>query len=159
MTVAPSPPERGYPHPMTEVWRGIAEEFLHLYRTGSRLLAVAGADAERSRAAADDIALALVAAGQQVERAHSAEGDEKRLRTELISPFRSGDSAGGVLVVSGPASLLSRSARGMWHFVVWQFTSDEAPHTAASALVDVSDPAHPIRRFADYCAVPSTYGA
>lgn len=143
---------------MTEFWSEIAGEFLHLYPTGGRLLAVAGADAERSRRAADDLASALTATGQQVERAHSADGDEEALRADVIAPFRA-DRSDRVLVVSGPAALVSTSARGLWNYAVWQLAGDEQPHTAASVIVDVTDPDAPTRRFADYCALPSAFGA
>jgi hypothetical protein len=144
---------------MTDAWHGIAEEFLHLYPAGRRVLAVAGADAERSRTAADALASALVAAGHEVERSHSADGDEQTLRTDVVAAFRSGPKADRVLVVSGPAALLSPTARGMWNFTLWQLAGDEPPHSVASALVDLTDPAHPIRRTADYCALPASFGA
>jgi hypothetical protein len=143
---------------MTEIWSDITTEFLHLYPRGARLLAVAGTDAERSRRAGDDLAAALASAGQEVERAHSADGDEHALRDDVIAPFRAA-KADRVLVVSGPAGLLSSSARGIWNFTVWQLAGDEQPHTAASVLVDVTDPDAPTRRFADYCALPSAFGA
>lgn len=143
---------------MTEFWSEIAGEFLHLYPTGGRLLAVAGADAGRSRRAADDLAAALTAAAQKVERAHSADGDEEALRADVIAPFRA-DRSDRVLVVSGPAALVSASARGIWNYTVWQLARDEQPHTAASVIVDMTDPDAPTRRFADYCALPSAFGA
>lgn len=144
---------------MTGAWDDIAAQFLQHSKTGRRLLAVAGADAERSRQAADALATALTDAGETVERAHSPEGDEDVLRASVVAPFRAAAASDAVLVVSGPAPLLSKSARGMWHFALWQLAGEETPHTAASALVDVTDPAHPTRRFADYCAVPQGYGA
>ncbi|MGM7672075.1 hypothetical protein [Microbacterium sp. A93] len=144
---------------MTGVWDDIAEQFLQHYKKGRRLLAVAGVDAERSRQVADSLAIALTDAGETVERAHSADGDEGELRDAVIAPFRAAAATDAVLVVSGPAELLSKSARGMWHFTLWQLAGDEPPHAAASDLVDVTDPANPTRRFADYCALPSSYGA
>jgi hypothetical protein len=42
---------------------------------------------------------------------------------------------------------------------VWQLAGDEPPHTVAGSIVDVTDPAHPARRFADYCSLPASYGA
>ena len=144
---------------MTDVWTDIAAEFLHLYPRGTRLLAVAGADAGRSRRAADDLAAALTAAGQSVERVHSDDVDSAALRDVVISPFRANDTAGTVLIVSGPAALLAPEARGMWNFTLWQLAGDEQPHTIASALVDVTDPEHPTRRFADYCALPAAFGS
>lgn len=150
---------RAYPGSMSDVWAGIADEFLHLYPTSGRLLAVAGADAERSAAVADELAAALRAAGQTVERAHTADGDEQRLRDEVIAPFRTDTRTDRVVVVSGPGDLLSKTARGLWNFTLWHIAGDEPPQTAASALVDVTDPAHPARIWTDFCAVPAGYGS
>lgn len=144
---------------MTEVWNGIAGEFLHLYPRGNRLSAVAGADAERSRRAADDLAAALQAAGQTVERSHSDTGDAAALRADVVSPFRDSPQDGRILIVSGPAALMSETARGMWNFTLWQMAGDEPPHSVASALVDVTDPDAPVRRTADYCALPAAFGS
>ncbi|WP_349884854.1 hypothetical protein ABRP18_013940 [Microbacterium sp. WHRI 7836] len=143
---------------MTDVWADIATEFLHFYPRGRRLLAVAGADAERSRQAADELATALTAAGQQVVREHSAEGDETELRS-VVTAFREGPKSDDILLVSGPAALIGERTRGMWNYALWQLAGDEPPHTVAGSIVDVSDPAHPKRRFADYCALPASYGA
>ena len=144
---------------MTELWSGIAEEFLHLYRTAGRLIAVAGADAERSRLAADALAEALRARDVEVDHHHTVDGDESALREGVIAGFRTDPTRDRVLIVSGPGALLSQSARGLWNFTVWQLAGDEPPHTAASALVDLSDADAPARRFADYCALPTSYGA
>lgn len=141
------------------VWDDVAKEFLHLYSRGGRLIGVAGTDAARSAAAADELAAALARAGQTVERAHSDDGDETALRVGPIAHFREDRLTDRVLVASGPAALLGENARGLWNFSVWQLAGDEQPHTAASALIDVTDPAHPTRRFADYCALPAAYGA
>nr|WP_314841191.1 hypothetical protein [uncultured Microbacterium sp.] len=144
---------------MTDVWTEIATEFLHLYPRGNRLLAVAGVDPERSRRAADDLATALTAAGQLVERAHTADGLAEQLRADIVAPFRSSTQDGRVLIVSGPAALMSEGTRGLWNFTLWQLVGDEPPHSVASALVDVTDPANPVRRFADYCALPASFGS
>ena len=143
---------------MTDVWADIATEFLHFYPRGRRLLAVAGADAERSRQAADELATALTASGQQVVREHSAEGDETELR-RVVTAFREGPKSDDILLVSGPAALIGERTRGMWNYALWQLAGDEPPHTVAGSIVDVTDPAHPKRRFADYCALPASYGA
>lgn len=143
---------------MTDVWADIATEFLHFYPRGRRLLAVAGADAERSRQAADELATALTASGQQVVREHSADGDETELRS-VVTAFREGPKSDDILLVSGPAALIGERTRGMWNYALWQLAGDEPPHTVAGSIVDVSDPAHPKRRFADYCALPASYGA
>lgn len=143
---------------MTDVWADIASEFLHFYPRGRRLLAVAGADAERSREAADALSTALAAAGQQVVREHSADGDEPDVRA-VVTAFREGPKSDSILLLSGPAALLGERTRGMWNYAVWQLAGDEPPHTVAGSIVDVTDPAHPTRRFADYCALPASYGA
>lgn len=143
---------------MSAVWSDLASEFLHLYPRGRRLIAVSGADAERSRRAADDLTAALTAAEQQVERRHIDDDDEAALRADIIAPFRAADGP-TVLVVSGPAMLVAPTARGLWNFIVWQLAGDEPPHSIASALVDLTDPDNPSHRFADYCALPSSFGA
>lgn len=143
---------------MTDVWADIASEFLHFYPRGRRLLAVAGADAERSRAAADALAAALTAVDQEVVRDHSADGGEAGVR-EAVTAFRQAPTSDVILLFSGPAGLLGERTRGMWNYAVWQLAGDEPPHTVAGAIVDVTDPAHPTRRFADYCALPASYGA
>lgn len=142
-----------------ELWDQLASEFLHLYPSGGRLIGVAGADADQSSTAADGLAQALERRGQVVQRWHSADGDETSLREGPIAQLRLDRNAERVLVVSGPGALLSPSARGLWNFSVWQFGAGEQPHTAASALVDLSDPGRPQRRFADYCALPPSYGS
>jgi len=143
---------------MTDVWADIASEFLHFYPRGRRLLAVAGADAERSRQAADALTAALGAVDQPVVREHSADGVEAELRP-VVASFREGPKSDDILLVSGPATLLGERTRGMWNYAVWQLAGDEPPHTVAGSIVDVTDLAHPARRFADYCALPASYGA
>jgi len=144
---------------MSDVWDGIADEFLHLYPRGRRLVAVAGADAERSRVAADALCAAIGARDQDVRRAHTSDGADGPLRSDVIAPFREASGNDRILVTSGPSALLGQRARGLWNFSVWQLAGEEAPHTVANAIVDVTDPDHPVRRFADYCALPSSYGA
>lgn len=144
---------------MTDTWNGIVDEFLHLYPSGARVVAVAGKDAELSRHVADALGEALVAAGHPTDRAHRSADDPAELRAGIIAPFRRDAVGDRVLVVSGAADLLDAATRGVWNFSVWQLAGEEPPHSTASALVDVSDPAHPVRRFADYCALPASYGA
>lgn len=141
---------------MTSAWTTIAREFLEHYPTGRRLVVVTGADQARSLRTADSFTAALIDAGESVEQVTS-DGDENSLRAEIISPFRADRSTSAVLVVAGPATLARKSARGMWNFILWQLVGDEPPHAAASALVDVTDDTAPVRRFADYCALPASY--
>lgn len=141
---------------MTSAWTSIASEFRDHYPTGRRLVAVTGADLDRSHDAADAFTAALVAAGESVERVRS-DGNEEALRADTIAPFRADRTHDAVLVVSGPATLANKSARGMWNFILWQLAGDEPPLAAATALVDVSDASAPVRRFADFCALPASY--
>lgn len=85
--------------------------------------------------------------------------DAAALRTDVIAPFRESAQDGRVLTVSGPAALMGEDARGVWNYTLWQLAGDEPPHSVASALVDVTDPDRPIRRFNDYCALPGSIPA
>ncbi|WP_406249217.1 hypothetical protein ACI7YT_04155 [Microbacterium sp. M] len=136
---------------MTDAWDGIALEFLHNNATGARLVVVAGADDNRSRRAADALATALEAHGESVERADTIEVDPSVLREQLVSPFRADREHDRVLVLAGPDRLLADENRGMWHFALWHSAGDEPTHADASALVDMTDPAAPRRRYADSC--------
>jgi len=146
---------------------GLAEEFLQHYRRGPRFVAVTGVAGADLPAAADALAAALRAAGQEVERAHaSAHATPDGLRADLVTPFRSA-SPDGVLVVDGPG-LLGDTLRGFWNFSVWVEHDPErdadwsfvstgrkdqlgAPREVASVLFDDADPERPRRLFADSC--------
>ncbi|MFJ4165225.1 hypothetical protein ACIPY5_06675 [Microbacterium sp. NPDC089698] len=134
----------------------LVDEFLRDYPRGARLLAVASPVAARSAAFADALADTLRARGVAVSVAPQDDRDEARLRTEIVAPFR---DAGGdaVVIVPGTTALLAERTRGLWHFSLWLIDGDEVPHTAATALVDVTDPEAPTRRLADYCAVPPSF--
>ena len=145
---------------------GLAAEFLQHYTRGPRFVAVTGVPAADPAAAADALADALRAAGQQVERAHAApDVSADRLRADVVTPFRSASQ--GVLVVDGPG-LLGDDLRGFWNFSVWVEHDPErdadwsfvatgrkdplgAPREVASVLFDDADPERPRRLFADSC--------
>jgi len=134
----------------------LADEFLRDYPRGARLLAVASPSPRRSAVFADDLADVLRARGIAVTVAAQGDRDEAGLRTDIVSPFRDA-GANAVEIVPGTTGLLAERTRGLWHFSVWLIDGDEVPHTAATALVDVTDPEAPARRLADYCAVPPSY--
>ncbi|MBS1673896.1 MAG: hypothetical protein JSS74_08025 [Actinobacteria bacterium] len=134
----------------------LADEFLRDYPRGARLLAVASPSAARSAAFAEELADALRARGAEVSVTAQGELDESGLRAQIVAPFRAAH-ADAVQIVSGATSLLAERTRGLWHFSVWLLEGDEVPHTAATALVDVTDPQAPVRRLADYCAVPPSF--
>lgn len=135
---------------------GIADEFLRDYPRGARLVAVASPDGARSAAAAASLREALAGRGVDARVTIAPGEGAEQLRTEVVAPFRAA-GADAVLIVPGSANLLAERARGLWHYSVWVIEGDEVPHTAATALVDVTDPNAPARRLADYCAVPPSF--
>jgi hypothetical protein len=140
----------------TALLDSVVDEFLHSYSRGSRLIAVSSPDRDRSAAFAASLTAALTARGITTTSVVPDAPDADTLRSRVVGPFRS-TRENAVLVVAGDAGLLDDTRRGMWHFSIWLMAGDETPHTAATALVDVTDPQHPFRQFADYCAVPDTF--
>lgn len=140
----------------TALLDSVVDEFLHSYSRGSRLIAVSSPDRDRSAAFAASLTAALTARGITTTSVVPDAPDADTLRSRVVGPFRSARE-NAVLVVAGDAGLLDDTRRGMWHFSIWLMAGDETPHTAATALVDVTDPQHPFRQFADYCAVPDTF--
>ncbi|MGN7861193.1 hypothetical protein ACTJI8_11460 [Microbacterium sp. 22303] len=138
------------------VFDDLADEFLRDYPRGARLLAVGSPSAERSAAVAEELGDVLRARGIEVAVVAQEDRDEAGLRSDIVMPFRDAQ-ADAVQIVSGTTSLLAERTRGLWHFSVWLIDGDEVPHTAATALVDVTDPEVPTRRLADYCAVPPSF--
>ena len=134
----------------------LIDEFLHDAPRGARLLAVASPDPIRSAAFADALAAALTAHGSTASVVEPEAQEVDGLRAEIVAPFRAA-GADAVRIVAGGPALLAPGPRGLWHYSVWLIEGDEVPHTAATALVDVTDPAHPQRRLADYCAVPPSF--
>ncbi|WP_295010383.1 hypothetical protein [uncultured Microbacterium sp.] len=134
----------------------LADEFLRDYPRGARLLAVASPDPDRSAAFAEELAAVLHEREVPVDVVAQDGRDLDALRAEVVAAFRA-ERTDAVRVVSGVTSLLAERTRGLWHFSIWLLAGDEVPHTAATALVDVTDPDRPTRRLADYCAVPPSY--
>lgn len=133
-----------------ELLNSVIDEFLHSYAHGSRVVAVSSPDRDRSAAFAAQLAAAFTSRGITASSVAPDAPDADALRAEVVGPFRS-KRENAVLVVAGDAGLLDDTRRGMWHFSIWLVAGDERPHTAATALVDVTDPQHPFRRFADSC--------
>lgn len=130
----------------------LVREFLHLYPRGARLLAVASPEAKRSHAFAEQLAAALEASGVDSRVVAADVRDENQLRSDIVNPFRE-ERPNATTVVSGDTTLLTPEVRGLWHHTLWLVAGDERSYTAASTIVDVSDPTQPKRRFADFCAV------
>ncbi|VXB25634.1 conserved hypothetical protein [Microbacterium sp. 8M] len=144
------------PAPRRALLESIVDEFLHDYPRGARLLAVASPDTGRSADWAGSLRTVLEERGIDATTVAQDDRAETDLRTEVVAPFRA-QQADAVLIVSGATSLLAERTRGLWHYSVWLIEGDEVPHTAATALIDVTDPDAPARRLADYCAVPPSF--
>ena len=144
------------PSAQRTLFEDLADEFLRDYPRGARLIAVASPDAARSAAAASSLCDVLAGRGIDARVTTQDGRAEDALRSDVVAPFRD-SRADAVLIVSGTTGLLAERTRGLWHFSVWLIDGDEVPHTAATALVDVTDPDAPVRRLADYCAVPPSF--
>ncbi|WP_067243284.1 hypothetical protein [Microbacterium resistens] len=141
------------PDAVPSVADDLVGEFLARSAHGARLIAVAGADADRVTAFATRLAEAFAGRDVVADVSDATGKDEAALRTEVVAPYRA-SRVDAVRIVTGDAGLLIPSARGLWHQSIWVLAGDEPPHTAADALVDLTDPGRPTRRFGDYCAVP-----
>ncbi|WP_336646395.1 hypothetical protein [Microbacterium sp. USHLN186] len=128
----------------------IAREFLHNYRRGARLLAVAATDAARSADLADELAAALRTQGVAAAVTLQCGRGESELRSEVVVPIRDA-GINAVTIVCGDASLLAERTRWMWHFSIWLADGGEMANTDADAIIDITDPRRPVRRFADFC--------
>jgi len=134
----------------TDTLHALAEEVLQNYGHGRVVVAIDGQDAAITGSLADDLAVELRALGKSVERASVATGAQvDAVRATVVAPFRASE-ADGYLLVDG-AGLLGELG-GLWNFSVRLdsrvASSDRAE---ASAIVNVDDPEHPRRVFADSC--------
>ena len=130
----------------------LAREILHNYGTGRPLVGVDGADAVRVAGFADDLVAIL--------REQGVEARESGFSTtefhSTIADFRAGEGD-ALLVVNGP--LLGSPFADAFAWTMWVDSGDpgiggQGTRTSADAIVDAIDPAHPIRRFSDWCVVP-----
>jgi hypothetical protein len=131
------------------------------------VVAVDGWDADRARAFADGFAAVLAEDGTVVERA-SVEDPALDVRESVVAPFRAGEGD-AVLLVDG-RFLHTTERRGLWNYSVWlesnppigaprpelpdaekHYLATARPKAAASAIVENSDPAHPVQVFGDFC--------
>jgi uridine kinase len=131
----------------------VSEELLQNYPRGRVVVAIDGSDPAITSAFADDLAGDLRTGGRRVERASATErsNDPDAIRAELTAPFRKDRDTDAVLIVDGQ-SLLEAGLKGLWNFSVRLdsriASSDRAE---ATAIVNVDDPEHPRRVFADSC--------
>lgn len=140
-------PERG------AVMDALAEEFLHNWRHGRRVLAVdtGGVDAARY---VDDLAAALGRAGQPASVAMLDDDAElAAVRSDVIAPFRAATGDEDATLVLGLAPTGPDGVRRLVDFVAYVESDDRVPgdSPSASALINARDREHPRRVFADSC--------
>jgi len=134
----------------TDTLHALAEEVLQNYGHGRVVVAIDGQDAAMTASFADDLAVELRRLGNEVERASVAAGAQlDAVRATVVAPFRAA-GGDGYLLVDGNG-LLGELA-GLWNFSARLdsrvVSSDRAE---ASAIVNIDDPEHPRRVFADSC--------
>ena len=154
-------------NPVQTLQRSLRDLMRQNARAGRVVVAVDGLDAESARAFADGFAAVLEEDGTLVERA-SVEDAALDVREGIVAPFRSGEGD-AVLVVDG-RFLHTTERRGLWNWSVWlesnppvgasrpelpdaekHYLATARPKTAASVIVENSDPAHPVQVFGDFC--------
>ena len=154
-------------NPVQTLQRSLRDLMRQNARAGRVVVAVDGLDADRTRAFADGFAAVLGEDGTPVERA-SVGDSEPDVRERIVAPFRAGEGD-AVLVVDG-RFLHAPERRGLWNYSVWlesnppigsprpelpdaekRYLATARPKAAASAIVENSDPAHPVQVFGDFC--------
>ena len=134
----------------TDTLHALAEEVLQNYGHGRVVVAIDGPDAATTGPFADDLAVELRGLGHEVERATEAAGAQvDAVRATVVAPFRAA-GGDGYLLVDGHGLL--GELKPLWNFSVRLdsriASSDRAE---ASAIVNIDDPEHPRRVFADSC--------
>jgi len=154
-------------NPVQTLHRSLRDLMRQNARAGRVVVAVDGWDADRARAFADGFAAVLAEDGTVVERA-SVEDPALDVRESVVAPFRAGEGD-AVLLVDG-RFLHTTERRGLWNYSVWlesnppigaprpelpdaekHYLATARPKAAASAIVENSDPAHPVQVFGDFC--------
>ncbi|MDF2046869.1 MAG: putative GTPase [Microbacterium sp.] len=154
-------------NPVQTLQRSLRDLMRQNARAGRVVVAVDGLDAHRTRAFANGFAAVLGEDGTPVERA-SVGDSEPDVRERIVAPFRAGEGD-AVLVVDG-RFLHAPERRGLWNYSVWlesnppigsprpelpdaekRYLATARPKAAASAIVENSDPAHPVQVFGDFC--------
>ena len=138
----------------TDTIRALADEVLQNYGHGRVIVAVdgaAGMDATTTALFADDLAVELRGQGHEVARETvAADATADAMRSSLIGPFRLGHGD-AMLVVDGN-TLLGPELRGFWNFSARLDGAEPSTDRAdATAILNLADPEHPRRVFADSC--------
>lgn len=162
-------------HDVETLQRSLRDLLRQNARAGRVVVAVDALDADEAGRFADAFAAVLGEDGTAVFRARAVDGAD--VRGDLVQPFRAGEPfadvegapADAVLVVSG-RFLHTPEVRGLWNYSIWlesnppigaprpelpdaekHYLRTSRPKAAASAIVENSDPAHPVQVFGDFC--------
>lgn len=133
----------------------LAAEIRHHYGHGRRLVGVDGPEHSAApERLADDLAVALRAEGTTVECLHLDSPAD--FGAERLAAFRAG-TEDALLVVDGP--FLGDRLADAFAWTAWLDTDGPGIgsgglRTSAHAIIDVTDPEHPVRRLSDWCVVP-----
>jgi len=152
---------------VTDLQRSLRDLMRQNARAGRVVVAVDALDAEGARAFADGFAAVLADDGTRVERA-SVEDIGLDVRESIVAPFSAGEGD-AVLLVDG-RFLHTTERRGLWNYSIWlesnppigaprpelpdaekHYLATARPKAAASAIVENSDPSHPVQVFGDFC--------
>ncbi|WIB66154.1 hypothetical protein DEI93_09085 [Curtobacterium sp. MCBD17_035] len=150
----------------TDTMQAIATEVAHNAGAARTVIAVDGGPGVDLERVAASLVAALEQQGVKAMHAAASSTDADGLRAEVVDPFRTIGTDPGILVVTGKR-LLSRSVRSLWRWSLWVERDDRSepraddpfttyvrqddPKGAASAVLDVTDPEHPRRNWADAC--------
>ena len=121
----------------------LASEIMHNYGSGFALVAISAVETETATSFASELGDSLEAAGRTVS-ATVVDGPDLPARDE-----------GTMYLVTGTAAT-DPALAGHWNYSIWLEDRDangidRTTRAAASAIVDVTDPEHPRRVFADSC--------
>ncbi len=136
----------------TDTIRALADEVLQNYAHGRVIVAVDGKDAAITASFADDLAAELRSQGHEVARdTLAADATADGVRSGLVGPFRMASGTDAMLVVDG-STLLGPGLRGFWNFSARLDGAEPSTDRAdATAILNLADPEHPRRVFADSC--------
>jgi hypothetical protein len=136
----------------TDTLAAMATEVVHAVGTNRTVIAVDGQRGTDLERVAAGLVRAFEAQGVPAMAAHAPATDVDALRTGLVQPFRSTGEGAGILVVHGDGVLAAEN-RPLWRWTLWVQRDPAADprKTLASAALDVADPDHPRRDWADAC--------
>ncbi len=140
----------------TDTMAAIANEVIAQVGTNRTVVGIDGQDGVDLERVAAALVAGFEQQGVSAMAAAASSADADALRNDLVAPFRSTGEGPGVLVVHGHG-VLGVGARGLWRWSMWveqesgRLERRADVKIAASAVLDVTDPAHPRREWNDAC--------